>query len=72
VDDVMAKEDNYGIEPMRPGDLSLDSKSVMNISSDSKNKSVWQSYVDMNGFRQRHPDLLKKKNAGKTQVQKRK
>ena len=69
----MAKDDNYGIEPMRPGDLSLDSKSVMNISSDSKNKSAWQSYVDMNGFRQRHPDLLgKKKNAGKTQVQKRK
>ena len=68
----MAKEDNFGIEPMRPDDLSLGSKSVMNISSDSKNKSVWQSFVDKNGFRQRHPDLVKKKNARKTQVQKRK
>ena len=68
----MAKEDNFGIEPMRPDDLSLGSKSVMNISSDSKNKSVWQSFVDMNGFRQRHQDLVKKKNARKTQVQKRK
>ncbi len=54
----MAKEEQFKVEPIRPDDLSLDSKSVMNISSSSKNKSVWQTYVDANGFRQRHPDLV--------------
>ena len=69
----MAKSD-FQIEPMRPDDLSLDTKSDMNISSSSKNKSVWQSFVDMNGFRQRHPDLVLKggKDAGKSKIQKRK
>lgn len=70
----MAKEDAFKVEPIRPDDLSLDSKSVMNISSSSKNKSVWQNFVDANGFRQRHPDIVLKenKNAAKKTLQKRK
>ena len=71
----MAKADNdFQIEPIRPEDLSLDAKSDMNISSSSKNKSVWQSFVDMNGFKQRHPDLVlgDKNNARKKTLQKRK
>ena len=69
----MAKND-FQIEPMRPDDLSLDSQSSMNISSSSKNKSAWQSFVDMNGFRQRNPTLVlgKKENAPKKSLQKRK
>jgi len=67
-------ENDFQIDPIRPDDLSLDSESSMNISSSSKNKSAWQSFVDMNGFRQRHPTLIlgKKKNARKKSLQKRK
>jgi len=67
-------ENDFQIEPIRPDDLSLDSESSMNISSSSKNKSAWQSFVDMNGFKQRHPTLVlgEKGNARKKSLQKRK
>ena len=46
---------------MRPDDLGLDSKQMLGVTSDSKNKSSWQTLVDGGGFQRRHPNIVLKK-----------
>ena len=51
------------IPQRRPKTASLETRSSnLHFSSNGKNKSVWQSFVDDAGFAKRHPSIMNKRN----------
>ena len=47
----------------RPNIASLETRSSnLHFSSNGKNKSVWQSFVDDAGFAKRHPSIINNRN----------
>ena len=55
------------IEPSRPDNASLSTRSALSFPAGGKNKSVWQSMVDASGFAKRHPDIIARRYSGKKQ-----
>ena len=56
----------HQIEPARPDNASLDTRSSLQFPSGGMNKSVWQTFIDASGFANRHPELVQDVNLGKT------
>jgi hypothetical protein len=55
------------IPQRRPKTASLETRSSnLHFSSNGKNKSVWQSFVDDSGFAKRHPKIMNKRSNAKS------
>ena len=55
------------IPQRRPRAASLETRSSnLHFSSNGKNKSVWQSFVDDAGFAKRHPKIMNKRSNAKS------
>ena len=55
------------IPQRRPKTASLETRnSNLHFSSNGKNKSVWQSFVDDAGFAKRHPKIMNKGSNAKS------